>query len=376
MNRKGKVLSLIVLGLFFLGAPFQAFSQNEDSVKVVALANTNLSKAKVLLHGYRGTGVHKEASLVVEGYIKELSQQIGFSLTETKGVSDFTLANLQKFDVVVFNYAFRMDQDLDSTQIKAFEDYIKGGGHWVGYHTAGTPREGDWDWFRKELLLGLYEGHEGSLKNGRMEKTENAGVAGHVIMTGLPDSYQLFDEWYDFNKGPFFDKAQVMYYTDESFFPTHTHTRLNVAQLALPIKLRHPNTWFSEDSVTGARMFYTALVHNKEGTSTNFFKLLVLRSLEYTAGIKDPIGIKKEAFLKGEKIKFFQGNGFIEIVSQVNETYRVILYNTLGKRVKRGEFKNNRLIRLSTVGLPLGVYQLQIKSISGAMVGHRVFVMD
>ncbi|MBX2901224.1 MAG: ThuA domain-containing protein [Cyclobacteriaceae bacterium] len=80
------------------------------------------------------------------------SQQAGthhFKYDTTRNWNDLTKSNLSKVDVIVFLDS-RPD---DSVHRLAFQNYMKRGGSWMGFHFAGfalTPSAypQNWDWYQ------------------------------------------------------------------------------------------------------------------------------------------------------------------------------------------------------------------------------------
>ena len=66
--------------------------------------------------------------------VQDLAAANGFSVTATEDASQFTLANLNSYDAVIFLNT--TGNILDAAQKSAFEQYIQGGGGFVGIHSA------------------------------------------------------------------------------------------------------------------------------------------------------------------------------------------------------------------------------------------------
>ena len=179
------------------------------------------------------------------------------------------------------------------------------------------------------FVLGLYTPKYHGLQKATIKKTEEPSILSNPIMNGLPQSFATHDEWYVFSRGDHFDEAKVMFYIEEGSLTPHDHLalgNLDARHLSLPEKKRHPAMWYRENEKTGARSFYTGLVHNANGAKTDFFKLVVLRSAEYVAGYNRAVPQKSPAFGKGNFIRV-DYSGHITVASPFfdripNHTFR------------------------------------------------------
>ncbi len=370
------------LGLCVLLFP-AAYSQ---AVDLSPLPNSHLSEMNVLLMQDKTTGAHHESALIVEGYWQEFSNQLGFDLTITSNNSDINSSNLANYDILVFNYTTNVadgNNNFTSNQRSALQEYMENGGHWIGYHTASMPREGQWDWYRHNVILGLYNLPYHGLQDGTMNKTTDETIRNHPIMTGMPESVDANDEWYNLAHGDYFDEANVMYYIDENTMDGHDHAdNLPPEMLALPIAQRHPIMWYRENPSNGGRQFYTGLIHNPVGAGSDWFKLIVLRSAEYVSGIDpdvpgcpDPafiefnpdrtsddstlcenLGINDKAGQLGDYIKFKQASEFIEFKAWHPGNYRLTLQDASGKVLFQKDLQNNTRAQIPTLDLKAGIY--------------------
>src|SRR3569833_1084497 len=86
-------------------------------------------------------------------FFPEMAKKYNFTYDTTRDWINLNAKFLAKYQVVLF---------LDSRpqqpeQRKAFEDYMKNGGGWLGFHFAAfalTPSDfnADWDWYHNEFL--------------------------------------------------------------------------------------------------------------------------------------------------------------------------------------------------------------------------------
>ncbi len=115
-----------------------------------------LRGAKVLVYTKNGEGyVHDNIPHAVAA-LQRLGAAHGFTVDATDDPAVFTEENLRAYDALLFsntnNETFATD-----AQRQAFQAYIRGGGGFVGIHSA-SGSERDWPWF-SQLLGGNFERH-------------------------------------------------------------------------------------------------------------------------------------------------------------------------------------------------------------------------
>ncbi len=77
-------------------------------------------------------------------FFGELAVKDGFEFSATKNWDDLNTANLKNVQVVMWLNDFPHN----ATQRTAFEEYMKGGGAWLGFHVSGYNDESTgWPWF-------------------------------------------------------------------------------------------------------------------------------------------------------------------------------------------------------------------------------------
>jgi type 1 glutamine amidotransferase len=178
--------------------------------------------------------------------IEKLGTQNGFQAIASDDPSVFTKEPLKKYRAIIFansnNGAFDTEE-----QKKAFQEYIHGGGGFVGIHSA-TGSERNWPWFWK-LIGGSFAWHA-PLQKFTIQVVDKKHPATAFFES---DSWDWEDEFYVMKEQP-----------------TGLHVLLagNIKPLkgvgnkadGLPDKI--PLAWYHE--FEGGRSFYTALGHKKE----------------------------------------------------------------------------------------------------------------
>src|SRR5690349_15644213 len=83
--------------------------------------------------------------------VQRLGAQYGFNVDATEDATQFNAANLAQYEAVV--WMSTTSDVLNAAQQTAFENYIKGGGGYVGVHAA-SDTEYTWPWYGQ--LVGAY----------------------------------------------------------------------------------------------------------------------------------------------------------------------------------------------------------------------------
>jgi type 1 glutamine amidotransferase len=256
-----KILSLACL-VVVAGACGGGGSSDTSSDAVLVFSRTT---------GFR----HPSIETGVEA-IRRLGADNGFTVDHTEDPGLFTAENLARYRAVVFLSTTGNPLD-GASQRRAFEEFIREGGGFVGIHAASDQnaesQEG-WPWFGR--LVGAYFGghplyssrptgdescqfggivscHEGV---AFIEDAEHPATA-HLARasTASPPRWEVYDEFYGFATNPR-GSVHVLATLDESTF------------LGVPGQLSgagmmgedHPIAWCHE--FEGGRAFYTGLGHD------------------------------------------------------------------------------------------------------------------
>ncbi|HTB25608.1 MAG TPA: ThuA domain-containing protein [Puia sp.] len=149
-----------------------------------------------------------------------------FTYDSTKDWNNLNEKFLSQYQVVIF-----LDTRPDSPiQRKAFEEYMKKGGGWMGFHFAGfalTPSEfpQNWDWYHNEFLgSGSYVSNTWRPTPAVLRVLDK----NHPVTKNLPDTFRsAASEWYrwsnDLRKNPQID---ILLSIDSSSFPLGTGPKL------------------------------------------------------------------------------------------------------------------------------------------------------
>lgn len=193
--------------------------------------------------------------------IRSLGAANHFEVDATEEAGQFTTANLSRYKAIVF--LSTSGDVLNGEQQAAFMAYIRNGGGFVGIHAAADTEHG-WSWYGD--LLGAYFASHPAPAQARI-RVENRD---HASTRMLPDPWNRFDEWYDFQRNPRSQGVTVLLTLDEASYPG--------GQMGND----HPIAWYHE--YDGGRAWYTAGGHTDDSFSEPEFLEHLLGGIRYAAG--------------------------------------------------------------------------------------------
>ena len=150
-----------------------------------------------------------------------------------------------------------------SAQQTAFEQYIRGGGGYVGIHAAADT-EYDWPWYN-QLVGAYFLSHPKQQSVDVVVHSQN-----HPSTSMLPDRWKRFDELYNYKKIVL--GIKVLATLDESTYKGGANG------------VNHPFIWYRE--FDGGRSFYTGGGHTDESFVEPLFVQHLLGGIEYAMGRK------------------------------------------------------------------------------------------
>lgn len=269
------VLIKTILGIFLLvvvngcddSPPVVATVAPEiHEIKKTTLLNSDLQDARVLVFSKTKGWRHDSIPAGIAA-LQKMATENFFTVVATDDADTFTDAQLSSFNAIVFlNTTLDV---LDDNQQIAMERFIQAGGGFVGIHAAAdTEWEGDWYWYRK-LIGAVFKNHPHQPSNVQMARV-NVKDATHYATEKLPMSFDVVDEWYNFDA--FYEFNHVLLTVDETSY----HGGEQGAY--------HPIAWYHE--FDGGRSFYTGLGHTIEAYSDPQFIVMLLGGLRYAVGGK------------------------------------------------------------------------------------------
>lgn len=207
--------------------------------------------------GYRHQSIEKGVET-----LRQLGRANNFIALQTESGDDFTSDNLKNYQLVVFlNTTMNV---LNDAQQRAFENYIKSGGSFLGIHAAADT-EYDWPWYGK-LVGGYFNSHPNNpnVRKATIEVLDKS----HPSTAHLPDKWVRSDEWYNYKDlNP---NMNVLMNLDEDSYEGGTNGD------------NHPIAWYHE--FDGGRAYYTGGGHTDESFDEPDFRKHLLGAIEWCLG--------------------------------------------------------------------------------------------
>lgn len=213
------------ISICFIFFVFAAFGKSSIKPKILVFSKT--------------AGYYHESIPDGIAAIYRIAKKNNFEVDVTTDSSLFTYNNLKNYAAVVFLNTTGNVLSVDGQ--KAFEQYIKSGGGYVGIHAA-TDTEYDWPWYGR--LAGAYFLNHPEQQVAVLKKTN----VNHIATLHLPDEWTRKDEWYNLKN--LNSAVTVLMTIDEKSYKGGKNGDF------------HPVSWFHQ--YEGGRAFYTALGHTKE----------------------------------------------------------------------------------------------------------------
>lgn len=224
----------------------------------ILFAFNNKKRPRVLVFS-KTTGFVHASIPVGNAAIVKLGMDNGFDVDTTKDAAVFTEDNLRKYAALVFLSTTEGKEDLlNETEKKAFVQYIHDGGGWVGIHAA-TDAGYRWQWYTN-LSGARFLSHPAQQK-----ATLNIVDKNHPSTNFLPQTWERFDEWYNFkdmNK-----HVTVLITIDENTYKGGANGDT------------HPMAWYH--NFEGGRAFYTELGHTDESFADPLYLKHLLGGIKY-----------------------------------------------------------------------------------------------
>jgi type 1 glutamine amidotransferase len=206
----------------------------------------------------RTTGFRHDSIPAGIAAFRALGADSGFTVTATEDPAVFTPDGLARFRAVVF--LSTSGDVLGPDQQAALEAYVRGGGGWVGVHSAADT---EYDWpFYGELVGARFARHP-------KVQPVTVRVRDHPVTAALPRTWRITDEPYDYRTRPGKD-VQILADLDES---TYSGGGMGAD---------HPIVWTR--SIDAGRSFYAGLGHPAALYADPDFRALLLGGLRYAAG--------------------------------------------------------------------------------------------
>lgn len=247
----------------------------------------------------RTTGFrHPSIETAVEA-IRRLGDENGFLVDHTEDPTRFRSDELARYAAVVF-VSTTGDPLAEASERAALEEFIHGGGGYVGIHAASDEdavSRATWPWYGR--LVGAYFGGH-PLYNSRPEGDESCGFGpivschdgtatvedtvhpstAHLVegSSSSPPTWEVYDEFYGFDTNPRAN-VHVLLTLDES---TYLDDPRRVPFGPGFMGEDHPIAWCHE--FEGGRSFYTSLGHDTLLFSNDAYLRHLLGGILWAAG--------------------------------------------------------------------------------------------
>lgn len=208
--------------------------------------------------------VHPSTPIAAQA-LQDRGVALGWRVQVTGDPNALDDALLAGTDVVMFSVT--SGNVLDEDARARLEQFFKGGGGYVGTHSASST-EHDWP-FYKVLVPATFRTHP-AIQEGYL----TIEADGDPIVADLPDPWIRTDEFYTFYERPEELGLKVLIALDEA----------RMDPVAYPADARvgyHPLAWTHDNH--GGRAFYTALGHTPESYSEPLFMQMLERGIEWAA---------------------------------------------------------------------------------------------
>jgi type 1 glutamine amidotransferase len=190
---------------------------------------------------------HIKFAKVALVFLRELSEKEHFTLDVTTNWNDLNATNLMKYRVVIWINDFPHT----SAQRKTFQDYMVGGGGWLGFHIAGyNDKDTQWPWFVEFFGDSVFYSNNWPALPAKLTVDDRA----HPVTRNLPGSFiSPTNEWYFWKPSPRLNKdIKVLLTLDPSNYPLGKKDILREGDL--------PVVWTN----TRYRMLYMNMGHGPE----------------------------------------------------------------------------------------------------------------
>ena len=264
-------LCALLFGAWYIGAWNLIFPNHQHDSQAPQLP-TDLNEPAILVFSKTNAFRHKDG---IAGGLQAL-QSIGdnneWSVFATENGAVFNAEQLAKFAAVVFLNA--TGDMLSEPQESAFENWMAGGGGWLGIHAAGDGSHKSWTWYGQNLIGADFTAHI----LGPQFQTARAEVEAplHPVAQGLPASWNHEEEWYSWERSPRAKGFNIVVTIDED-----SYSPLQKAP-GLERDLRmgdHPVVW--TNCVGRGKAVYSALGHQREAFDAPQHRQLLNSALKW-----------------------------------------------------------------------------------------------
>lgn len=233
MFRRLASLLLALTGLLLCGVSVsRGFPERQAPYRVLAFYTDN------------GEPDHIDFAKQALAFFGNLAKQNNFEFQSTTRWEDLNPENLKKFQLILWLNDFAHSAE----QRKAFEDYMSGGGAWLGFHVSGYNDETtNWPWFVDFLGGAVFYGNNWPPLPASLAVDDR----NHAVTRRLPVTLASpTNEWYIWKPSPRLDKqVKILLTLDPRNYPLGLKDTITAGDL--------PVVWTN----TRYRMIYMNMGH-------------------------------------------------------------------------------------------------------------------
>ena len=273
-------LLLVVSSLAYiwqLGAWNLVFPSTQHDTVAPALP-AELRSPAVLVFSKTNAFRHKEGIAAGASYLQKLSLQRGWGYFHTENGAVFNTQDLSRFQAIVFLNA--SGDMLNASQEQAFQQWLQGGGGWLGVHSAGDDSHLGWRWYIDELIGARFTAH--ILGPQFQRATVVLENQGHPALRGIPDIWQHEEEWYSWASSPRAKGFTILATLDEDSYTPVQKFLGSERDLSMG---DHPVVW--TNCVDAGRSLYMAMGHRADAFAQPQVQRLLENSLVWLMGAQD-----------------------------------------------------------------------------------------
>lgn len=230
-------------------------------------------KTRVLLFS-KATGFRHDASIEAgKRVMRSLAEKHGWFLYATDSGGVFQNGVMKEFSVIVFNNC--TGRLLDEDQQLALENFVNGGGKFIGIHGAGDDSH-HWPWYEQNLI-GVQFSHFPVTPQFQQATVLLNQIRDSTLTAGLPESWDHSDEWYVFTEQPSTRGYSVLFNIDGRRINPNGNV-LWITGKDFGMGESHPVAWSKK--IGEGSTFYTSMGHEAKTWEQPVFVQMITNAVE------------------------------------------------------------------------------------------------
>lgn len=231
-----------------------------------------LGSPAILVFSKTNSFRHREGIAGGSKALESITRSRDWGMFHTENGAVFNAQDLARFDVVVFLNA--SGDVLDAEQESAFQSWLIGGGTWLGIHSAGDDSHLAWQWYRDKLIGADFIAHPMDPQFQHATVVLENHI--HPVLEGLPDIWQMEEEWYSWETSPRSEGFTILATLDEDSYSPVQKFMGKERDLHMG---DHPVVW--SGCVGSGRSVYAAMGHMAESFEHPQFLKLISNALTW-----------------------------------------------------------------------------------------------